>query len=138
MSAKIRCRNCGRLFVRDVRVRSQSYCGAKVCQKARKAAWQRQRMAEDDDYRADQREGQKIWRDKSPDYWRRYRQSHPQYCERNRMLQKWRDARAKSGDLAKMDASARIMPLISGTYYLIPDLAKMDAFRQKVHIITAG
>jgi hypothetical protein len=54
------------------------------------------------------------------------------------MLQKWRDARAKSGDLAKMDASTRIMPLISGTYYLIPDLAKMDAFRQKVHIITAG
>lgn len=138
MSEKMRCCHCGRLYLRDPRVKNQRYCGAGVCQKARKAKWQRQKMAEDEIYRADQRESQKLWREQNPDYWRGYRKTHPEYVERNRLLQKVRDARAKSRLLAKMDALTSEPVLISGTYYLVPHLAKMDAFRQRVHLITAG
>ena len=138
MSEKIRCLNCRRLFPRDARIKNQKFCGAKVCQKARKARWQRQKMAQDETYLADQHDSQKIWRANNRDYWRKYRQNHPEYCQRNRLLQKVRDSRLKPRNLAKMDASNPITPLVSGKYYLIPDLAKMDAFRQKVHIITTG
>ena len=136
MSEKIRCPHCKRLFIRDPRVKNQRYCGAKACQRARKAEWQRQKMAKDPAYRADQLDSQKIWRENNRAYWRKYRQGHPEYCQRNRLLQKSRDARSKFGDLAKMDASAQRSPFKTGTYYLVPHLAKMDASYHKVQLIS--
>ncbi len=37
--------------------------------------------------------------------------------------------------IAKMDASRQVFPVIAGTYHLVPEVAKMDALRQKVLLI---
>lgn len=65
---------------------------------------------------------------------------HPRYVEHNRLLQRERDERRRLKNLAKMDALARVSPLESGTYYVVPDganLAKMDALWRKFILIPA-
>jgi hypothetical protein len=135
-----RCAHCRRLFLSDPRVKDQHFCGRKACQRARKALWQRQKMANDPDYRANQRDCQTSWQKEHPDYWCKYRSRRRDYCERNRLLQKHRDSKKhRLHDLAKMDASGSFSFVKPGTYYLIPEvgqsLAKMDALSQKFHLI---
>lgn len=141
MNHKIRCAHCRRLFHPDPRVKNQRFCGQKPCQRARKTIWQRQKMATDPDYKANQQNCQKEWQKRHPHYWRNYRARHPEYCERNRLLQKERDRKRRLKTLAKMDASEPFSFVKPGTYYLMPEsaqgLAKMDAFIQKVLVIPA-
>lgn len=138
MDEMIRCANpcCRRHFLPNPRVKSQRYCSREGCQRVRKRLWQRQMMRSDHDYRANQRDCQRRWRKQNPDYWRKYRMSHPLYVERNRLLQRMRDRR----HLAKMDALERGCLLESGTYYVVPegvDLAKMDVLWRKYLLISA-
>ena len=135
MNQKIRCVHCGCLFSPNPRVKNQRYCSKKGCQRARKNLWQRQKMATDPDYRANQRDCQKKWHRRHPDYWRNYRQLRADYCRHNRLLQKVRDHRRRVKHLAKMDALRPVSSFKGGTYYLVPDLAKMDASAQEVVII---
>ncbi len=141
MKTNDRCANCKQVFVPNPRVKHQEYCGRQICQKARKAKWQRQKMALDSDYRLNQKDAQDQWQERNTDYWDKYRQSHPEYCERNRQLQKLRDAKRRAQRLAKMDALNQLKPVNPGTYYLIPlgpDLAKMDALTQRIIIIPSS
>ena len=61
-------------------------------------------MAQDTEYRDNQRDSQKEWRQRNPDYYRHYRSGHPVYVQRNLALQKGRDAAKRAKHLAKMDA----------------------------------
>ena len=138
MSDVIRCANCRRLFHPSPRVKNQRYCGLPACQRARKAAWQRERMKTDPDYQDNQRRCRKIWTRTHPQYWKTYRSNHPQYVCRNRTRQNGRDQLRRLHRLAKMDASTGDSFLKPGRYFLIPqggDLAKMDALRQKILLI---
>jgi hypothetical protein len=142
MDRQSRCAHCRRIFTPERRVKEQRYCSRRGCQRARKALWQRQKMAQDPDYRANQRDCQKSWQRAHSDYWRRYRRRRPDYCERNRLLQRHRDQKKHHLQrLAKMDASEPISFVKPGTYYLIPEvgpgLAKMDALSQKFCVIPA-
>jgi hypothetical protein len=125
MIPKIRCANprCRRLFLPDPRVKTQRYCSRKECQRLRKRRWQREKMETDRDYRLDQKESRQCWSEQNRDYSRRYRANHPEYVQRNRLLQRGRDQRRRD-NLAKMDA-------ISSKYLLIPNvypfLAKKDS-----------
>lgn len=127
------CANCQRTFPREPTVKNQRYCGAEECQRARKRIWQQQKLVTDPDYKANQRACQAEWNDKNPGYYREYRQKHSQYCERNRILQRLRNARARP--VAKMDASKPAPITRPGTFYLVPLIAKMDASAQKIVII---
>ena len=141
MKINNRCAHCRQAFVPNPRIKHQEYCGRQVCQNARKAKWQRQKMALDSDYQLNQKDAQHQWQEKNADYWDKYRQSHPEYCERNRQLQKLRDAKRRAQRLAKMDALSRFKPVNPGTYYLVPlgpDLAKMDALTQRITIIPSS
>lgn len=132
---QIACAHCGCLFNPNPRVKNQRYCSDKECQRARKRLWQRQKLATDPDYKANQTDSQKAWREKNPDYWRKYRELNPQYVEHNRSRQ-----RARRG-VAKMDASGMDLPLESGAYYIVPEwagVAKMDASVRKVRLIPVG
>jgi len=132
---QIRCAHCDCLFDPNPRVKNQHYCSEKECQRARKRLWQRQKLATDPDYKANQQDCQKIWREKNPDYWREYRVRNPQYAEHNRNRQR---ERRRGGGVAKMDTSGMVLPLESGTYFIIPasaGVAKMDASARKVHLI---
>jgi len=61
MSGLIRCNHCGHSVRPNPRLREQRYCGDKRCQRVRKTLWQRQKMATDADYQANQRESQRRW-----------------------------------------------------------------------------
>lgn len=140
MKNQIRCAHCGCLFTPNPRVKNQRYCKRKVCQNARKRLWQRNKLANDPDYKQTQRESHRAWCNLNPHYWKDYRQKHPEYTRKNRELQKVRDRRRtpRPVDLAKMDALEAFSIVKKGTYYLLPDwinLAKMDASPQKVCLI---
>ncbi len=83
---------------------NQHYCGAVVCQRARKAAWQKEKMASDAQYRADQITCLARWRRKRPldQYQSRYRSQHPAYVHKNRLSQAERNR--KRDLIVKMDA----------------------------------
>ena len=140
MKRKIRCanRDCRRLFIPNPRVKNHLYCDRKDCQRVRRRRWQRQKMKDDPQYQADQREGQQCWIEQNRDYWQRYRNQHWQYVERNRFLQKERDQKRRSENLAKMDSLTRKYIVKPGSYYLIPDredLAKMYSLSHKYLVI---
>ena len=138
MEPQLRCAHCNCLFKANARVKNQRYCSEKDCQRARKNLWQKEKMANDPDYKANQRECQKRWRKRNPGYWKKYRDQHPESSERNRILQKNRDSKRRApSELAQMDASNSSLNVKPGAYYLVPLLAQMDASIQKVVLIPA-
>jgi hypothetical protein len=144
---KIPCCQCGRYFIPDPRQKNQRYCSKKVCQRARKAAWQREKMVSDPAYRANQKQSQADWQSSNADYWRRYRVAHPEQAERNRDLQKVRNKRRHSRDVVKMDPSviakmdasrsdkSSVGSWLPGSFWLVPVIAKMDALKVILHRI---
>jgi hypothetical protein len=144
-----RCAACGELFTPRRNVPGQKYCSKPECQRERRRRWQRQKLKEDPDYRANQAAAQRRWRERHPEYWRRYRQTHPAYTERNRKQQRKRNrnrAQAATGPsapaIAKMDAYKGQTIVASGTYRLIPvsgrDIAKMDAYLVEMQVLSRG
>lgn len=141
MEQRKRCKHCHRVLVRNPRVKMQNYCGRASCQRARKRHWQTQKVKNDPDYRKNKNAAQDKWSEANPDYWRNYRQRNPKYCNRNRLLQRDRDARRRSRRLAKMDALTGKNIIIPDSCHYVPstveDLAKMDALTQKFILIPA-
>jgi len=139
MREPVHCAHCGETFTPNLRVKYQRYCGNKLCQRARKRLWQKQKLADDPDYKQNQRDSQQSWCAQNRRYWKDYRRNHVEYAGRNRALQKARDSRRRlKKNLAKMDASQPVFSVKQGTYYLVPEragLAKMDALAQKVCLI---
>ena len=94
MTAWFVCKNCHKRKPANVRLKgNQQYCSASECQHARKAAWQKEKMANDPNYRAQQIECLKKWRKKRPldQYQSKYRQDHADYVEKNREKQRIRN-----------------------------------------------
>ena len=131
MNAKIQCAapHCKRLFTPDPRVKNQHYCREIDCQRARKRKWQKEKLAVDPDYKANQRDCQKEWRQHHPDYYKKYRQDHPAYCQRNTLLQGYRNTKARL--IAKMDASAQKVLLIPMGYNRLKVIAKEDSIASR-------
>lgn len=154
------CENCGEERLANPRLKVlQRFCGQRGCQQARKSAWQRVQLAADVSARTDQRRLHAKWLEGTPDYWRQYRLENPKKVERNRLLQGLRRQRARDrrqaeaallspaavasadGSVAKMDAflgpkTKEIQA--DGEYWLVPSVAKMDAFRAQIIIIPGG
>ena len=86
-----RCAACGDGFTQRRNVPSQQYCSKSECQRERRRRWQREKLRQDPDYRANQAAAQGRWRERHPDYWRKYRQAHPEYTARNRAQQRERN-----------------------------------------------
>jgi hypothetical protein len=139
MNRTIRCAHCRCLVLPNPRVKPQRCCSSTVCQRARKAQWQRDTLATDPDYRANQRDCQHHWQHQHPQDWRQYRQQHADYRDRHRLLQQHRDRKRRLRPLAKLDVFAPGTSLQPGMYHLIPavgpHLAKLDVFSQKCHVI---
>ena len=74
------CRCCGCWFTARANVANQQYCSRRICQNARRQRWRKQKLLTDPDYKADQYAAQKRWCEKNPDYWKHYRDCHPD-CE---------------------------------------------------------
>ena len=146
---RTRCAACDDLLTPRRNVPNQKYCSKPECQRERRRRWQRQKLKEDPDYRANQAAAQRRWRERHPDYWRRYRRTHPAYTERNRKQQRKRNrnrVQAATGPsppvIAKMDEYEAQTVVASGTYRLIPvsgrDIAKMDAYLVEMQVLSRG
>lgn len=141
------CESCRRTFQPSRNVPNQKYCSRQECQRERGRRWQSQKLKEDAEYRANQADAQRSWRQKHLDYWRQYRASHHEYVERNRRQQQERNRRRGMGHeaaaIAKMDALTTSKPLISGRYRLIPLcndglIAKMDMLTVMIEVISSA
>jgi hypothetical protein len=136
-----RCAGCGKSFHPRPQTPKQTYCSSAQCQKERRRRWQQARRQRDPAYRDNQARAHAAWAERHPDYWRAYRRAHPHYRERNRRLQRERDARRRAaGVLAKMDASAPFSAVPSGTYRMVPvtpdELAKSDAWMVEITVVS--
>jgi len=104
-------------------------------------------MKSDPVYLANQKQSQADWLSNNGDYWKRYRAEHPEQADRNRSLQKVRNKRRHSprvveldtSMIAKMDASypvkSSVESCLSGSFWLVPSIAKMDAIKVYLHMI---
>lgn len=135
-----RCLACADIFQPSPRVPAQNYCSRPECQRERRKLWQKEKRKADPDYRENQLQCQRRWREAHPDYWQHYRADHPGYVERNRSLQRGRNATQKVSQVAKMDSIQPSAALPSGTYSLRAigptGVAKMDAWIVKIVVLT--
>ena len=77
---------CGELFKPHLHGPHQSYCSAPDCQHERRRQWQRLKLQGDPVYQDNQSRAQQAWSQRNPNYWREYREVHPQYVECNYTL----------------------------------------------------
>ena len=142
-----RCAACGEGFNPHRHVPDQQYCSKPACQRERRRRWQQAKLKQDPDYLANQSAAQRRWRERHRDYWRQYRQSHPEYTARNREQQRERNRRRGAAGtsplptpIAKMDVYNDKIPLVSGTYRMIPEagsgIAKRDAYLVKIQVLS--
>jgi len=104
------------------------------CRRAKKASWKRNKMRIDPDYRYNHKLTNQKWARAHPGYWKNYRSDHPEYIERNRILQAVRNRRCGQQDgnkkvIAKVDASIFNKNRLVGQFYLVPVIAKVDALK---------
>lgn len=119
------CVCCGQLFDPCPQVPKQAYCSSTDCQRSRKRRWQQNKLETDPDYRGNQQDAQRAWHDRNPDYWRKYRESHPEYVQQNRARQRQVVRRDSENVLANMDLSM----LRAGLYrvkVLVPAVTDQD------------
>jgi hypothetical protein len=135
-----RCLACARLLQLVPQVPDQSYCSFEACQRERRKLWQRDKRQDDSAYQANQAKAQRAWSQRNPDYWKQYREAHPEYAERNRQQQQKRNLERRSGNIAKKNVSPAAPPLASGVYRLSAEgdglIAKMAAWIVKITLIS--
>ncbi|MDD2467074.1 MAG: hypothetical protein PHI97_24025 [Desulfobulbus sp.] len=122
------CKACRRITPVNPRNLNQQYCNRADCQRARKREWQRNKRASDPDYRQNQIDCQKRWRERHPGYWQDYR-------ERKRR------APLPNPPDVKMDGSLPDLSILPGTYLLAPVHVQginMDAFQAIIFPIPAS
>ncbi|GMQ79842.1 MAG: hypothetical protein BMS9Abin03_284 [Thermodesulfobacteriota bacterium] len=143
---EVMCVHCSRNFPQSPRHKNQTHCKRQECRRARKTAWQRQKMRTDPEYMANQKLSNRQWRESHPGYWKEYRKRNPEKTERNRLLQRFRNRRKLNHPsvcrekIAKMDTSKPPNPgkfKAMGQYWLVPVIAKMDALKVNI-IATTG
>ena len=104
-------------------------------------------MASDPDYKANQRNAQKVWRDANPDYYKKYRKKNNACTQKNRTRQAERNKNRRvplqnqaPNLIANMDASKSNYNMNTGIYQLIPitdgKIAKMDALIVQLTVMT--
>ncbi len=122
------CEECGRRFTPRKKASRQRLCGREACRRNRRRNWQRAKLRQDPDYRANQATAQQQWLQEHPEYWREYRKRHPEYSQRNTRQQRKRNRRVRgpAGMIAKMDEHDPLSIDLLRRELLGPVIAKMD------------
>jgi hypothetical protein len=90
-----RCRYCRQVFQPAPYHPQQQVCGNSACQSQRRRDYHRQKIASDPVYQQVCLESPRKWRKANPDYWKKYRQKHPEQVEGNRRQQRLRDKKRR-------------------------------------------
>ena len=148
MKKRRRCQNkdCGVFFTPCAQVPDQAFCSRKVCQQARRNEWKQKKLVANPAYRKERKADHECWIKNNPNYWKEYRACHPDYAQKNREQQKYRDQKRRKTSpellLAKADESSPVPPVITGRYKLIPVhsnvLAKTNECIVEIAAITDG
>lgn len=101
-----RCRYCQQTFRPAPYHPEQRVCSKPACQRQRRNDYRRQKIATDPVYQQVCLESPRKWRMSNPDYWKEYRQSHPEQVERNRRQQRLRDLKRQLVNLANNNLAA--------------------------------
>ncbi|BBB58691.1 hypothetical protein UNDKW_0418 [Undibacterium sp. KW1] len=105
----------------------------------RRGAWQKLKLQTDTDYRDNQMRAQKAWMKRNPDYWQKYRDTHPSNAEKDRVLQPHTNNTDGNDEIAKMDVSTCSSCPSAGIYFLMPcskkKIAKMDVWTVELTLI---
>lgn len=135
------CTACGQVFIPRPQVPRQTYCAQPDCQRERRRLWQQAKRQSDPDYLDNQAQAQRAWSKRNSNYWRAYREAHPDYAVQNRTRQRVRNDKRKTLKIAKMDSIPRASPLLSGIYQLRAlghrDVAKMDVWTVQLTVLSA-
>jgi len=94
------CRYCEKAFQPSKYQPQQEVCSEVGCQKRRRSEYRQQKLKADEEYRQVCRDSSRKWCSQNPDYWRQYRQKHPESVAQNREKQQARDRRHHMCDLA--------------------------------------
>lgn len=143
MNVKRNCLNCRRVFSPNRNPR-QVYCSDPRCQTIRKNTWRKDKLRHDNDYRMNQAKASHRWRKRHADYWRSYRESHPEYVQQNRLRayqRKYRDIspiKASPTAFANSDALTLPSPIESGTYELKSVFANSDALLVEIKLLSTS
>ena len=87
MPSTKRCLYCGKSYRPDPRTaEDQKACTRRPCRRERQRRAYQAWAARNRDYDDARRDKIRRWSKNYPDYWKRYRQSHADYRERNRRL----------------------------------------------------
>ena len=119
------CRYCGRSFQPSKFRPGQSVCSDAGCQRRRRADYHRQKIAADPEYRQVCLDSPQKWRSRNPDYWRQYREQHPQAVERNRQQQHVRDQKQRLRDLANNNSAFDLKHSAAEIWLLGPGLRNL-------------
>jgi hypothetical protein len=101
-----RCRYCQQAFRPAPYHPQQVVCSKPACQSQRRNDYRRQKIASDPVYQQVCLESPRKWRRANPDYWKKYRQVHPEQVERNRRQQRLRDLKRRLANLANNNLAA--------------------------------
>lgn len=131
------CSCCRRRLPANPRIKSQRYCGMEICQRERKRKLQQAKMATDPDYRANQHDAYRAWRERNPAYWRKHRQRDDPLSPTPPPSGPVSPPVAKTD---KMDTLEGCFNVVPGIYLITPlhSTRKMDAFRVKIVPFSTG
>lgn len=131
------CRYCQQIFQPSIYRPEQHVCSEPACQRQRRSEYHRERIRRDAAYAEDVRASQRKWRHANLDYWKRYREQHPESVTRNRQRQQHRDQKLRVVNLAKMNLALDLKREASEVWFVGPvvkDLAKNNLAQSKVFI----
>jgi hypothetical protein len=142
MTPTITCINCGAVVPRNPRLKKQKYCSGKDCQKAMRRSWKKKAYAKNKSYRKKHLDTQATWREQRPAhaYQQQYRESHPEYVNRNRELQRTRNKKRQRAQAPMIvnGNSLSLQPSIDVTYAVIQVKKLKDCKWELVHGYNAG
>ena len=126
------CACCRRRLPANPRIENQRYCGMEICQRARKRKWQQAKMATDPEYRDNQQDAYRAWRERNPAYWRKHRRRNDSLAPPPPPFE---PVSPPAGEVGKMDALKAFFEVVPGIYLIMPlhsTVRKMDALKVKI------
>jgi hypothetical protein len=135
-----RCRYCQQTFQTSKYQPQQTVCGQRLCQQRRRSEYRRRKLAADCEYRQVCRDSAHKWRERNRDYWKGYREQHPESVARNREQQQARDRRQRLLNLANNTSALDLKHSAAGVWLLNPgagNLANNNSVPAQVWVIEA-
>ncbi len=140
MSVARRCCYCQQPFHPSLFRPQQTVCSQADCQRQRRSEYHRHKVQTDPEYRQVCLDSPRKWRTRHPDYWRKYREDHPQTVEQNRRKQRQRDQSQRLANLANNNLAFDLKRSKAEVYWVGPraaDLANNNVASGQVFVLEA-